>query len=249
MSRKPGPGQRRGSLQAADSADYSGIDELLAIEQYMPAYNRFIARLCAEYLSGCRSVVDFGAGIGTLSVLYRAETGVVPHCVEIDPQNIDTLRERGLAVYGAITEVPGEIDGVFSSNVLEHIEDDEAALRQIFATLKSGGRLVLYLPAFMVLFSELDRTVGHYRRYGRREIVEKLRAAGFQIDSCYYTESVGFFASLLVRLLGYDAGKGLASEGSLKTYDRLVLPLGRLFDRIGFSHLFGKNVVAIARKP
>src|SRR5204863_4544693 len=66
-------------------------------------------------------------------------------------------------------------------NVLEHIEDDVEALRNMHKLLKSGGKLVLYVPANPRLYCEIDRGVGHFRRYLHDELVDKMRRAGFKI--------------------------------------------------------------------
>jgi predicted SAM-dependent methyltransferase len=58
---------------------------------------------------------------------------------------------------------------IYSSNVLEHIEDDSRALNEMFAKLQINGKLAIYVPAFMFLFSDLDIKAGHFRRYSKKE--------------------------------------------------------------------------------
>jgi len=76
-------------------------------------------------------------------------------------------------------------------NVLEHIQDDEAALQRFSALLPSGGRLALTLPALKRLYGEIDKTVGHYRRYERPEIEEKLHKAGFRVEAIHFLNTLG----------------------------------------------------------
>nr|WP_244318687.1 methyltransferase domain-containing protein [Roseibium hamelinense] len=215
----------------------------------MRGYNAFIVNHFVRELSGCRKVADFGAGIGTLAEIFADKTGRLPSCVEIDETNKAILGQRGFPVYDTIDAMPDGLDGFFSSNVLEHIEDDVSVLKQMHAKLAPGGKVALYLPAFQVLYSGLDESVGHYRRYGRKEICSKLKQAGFQVNKVRFVDCIGFFASLLVRFWGYNPQDGLGSQASLNFYDKFVFPVSREIDALGLRMLFGKNILVIAEKP
>ena len=69
---------------------------------------------------------------------------------------------------------------IYTLNVLEHIEDDAAALRSLHAKLTDGGKLLIYVPAFPVLYTSMDAKVGHVRRYTRDTLMTRVTAAGFQ---------------------------------------------------------------------
>ncbi len=75
-----------------------------------------------------------------------------------------------------------------------------------------------------------------------------MRSLGFEIKSVNYSDSIGFFASLMMKLVGYDRDKGIGSPVSLKIYDRYILPFSKFFDAIGLKLLFGKNIVVVAKK-
>ena len=72
-------------------------------------------------------------------------------------------------------EADRQYDTIVMMNVLEHIEDDAAAVAALREGLKSGGRLVVYVPAFMLLYSKFDREIGHYRRYKREPLASHSR--------------------------------------------------------------------------
>lgn len=239
-------------MQTEHNTEFSGLDELLAIDQNLKNYNNYIVGLFVDFLANSPLVVDFGAGIGTLSEIFRAHTGRAPVCVEIDDEARAHIERAGLETRRSINEAGSEIDGVFTSNVLEHIQDDEAALRDIYQSLKSGGKVAIYVPAFMRLFSDMDRKVGHYRRYEKKELIEKVRRAGFAIDSVSYVDSIGFIASLLLVLkaaLAKSAQPQMpVSARTMKFYDRFIFPASRLLDFIGFRFLFGKNLYLQAVK-
>jgi hypothetical protein len=130
--------------------------------------------------------------------------------------------------------------------VLEHIEDDASCVAAWYAKLKPGAPLLLYVPAFMVLYSEMDRRIGHYRRYRRRPLAALVRQAGFQIERSVYVDSLGFFASLGLRF--FDRSGGVLNPRTVRLYDRLGFPLSRLMDAAA-GPFFGKNVLIRAVKP
>jgi len=234
-----------GAQDRVMSVEYSGagVLELMASAKN---YNRFLADLVERALRGSQTCLDFGAGDGTMTRLV-AERGLRPACVEQDAGFRERLRAGGFDARAAVTDfAPGSIEGAYSLNVLEHIEDDLGALRALRAAMVPGGRMLIYVPAFPVLFSAMDRLVGHVRRYRRAELAAKLAAAGFVVERIAHADSLGFFAALVFRLLA--RGEGLPGERSIVLYDRLVFPLSRLLDRVT-GGLIGKNLFAVARAP
>jgi len=231
--------------------EYSGLDELLTIENSMPRYNGFIVdKFINNYDIGNNTeIVDFGAGIGTLSQVIHEKTGISPSCIEIDKINKSYLVDRGFSVFDDIEEIGNLVDVVFSSNVLEHIEDDLGILKKIFGRLNENGIVFLYLPAFQMLYSGLDSKVGHYRRYNKKNLLQKVRACGFEVTHCEYADSIGFFASIVIKIFGYGGEHGIGSQKSLKFYDRYLLGISALLDSAGIRFLLGKNIFLIARKP
>jgi SAM-dependent methyltransferase len=235
-------------MQNEVNTTYSGLEELLAAENYRKNYNEFIVNNCLNQIEISKRFVDFGAGIGTLSILLKKKLGKEPICVEIDKNNIEYLKNRNLEHFKNIDDVKESIDLVFSSNVLEHIEDDISILKSIQSKLNKNGFLYLYLPANMILWSKVDNSVGHYRRYSRSEIKKKLNLCGFEVQSIYYADSVGFMAILVMKLFKYNTDKVIESPSSLKFYDRFIFPLSRFLDSIGLKFLFGKNLIVVGKK-
>ena len=236
----------------ADLADtvYAGLRELRAIENAMPNYARFIVGLFLSWGGrGRRGIVDFGAGIGTLSALIRARCGVTPICVEPDATLQGILAARGLPWAADLDDVTAVFDVVFSAHVLEHIADDRACLKRLYGKLPAGGGLFLFVPAFQLLWTRMDVDVGHYRRYTRRDLVDKVAGAGFIIRRCRYADSLGFLAVLAWRLVGRGDVNAVTAAGTLTTYDRFLLPVSRILDNLGAGWLFGKNLVLYAEKP
>ena len=99
------------------------------------------------------------------------QNGYRVHCIEPDKRHASSLANAGLPVATTLEEIKDcSCDYIYSLNVLEHIEDDVMALRQWYQKLKPGGRILVYVPAFQLLYSSMDRKVGHFRRYTRRAL-------------------------------------------------------------------------------
>jgi SAM-dependent methyltransferase len=202
------------------------------------------------------SVVEHGAGTGTLSELLLAR-GVRPLTLtEPDPKLAAILGRKfaqrpGVAVAPGTLEQyleqvgPGAADGIVSSNVLEHVVDDVACLRSMFALLRPGGTLALYVPARPELYGVFDREVGHQRRYRRSELRSKLVAAQFVVDTLKYRNLVGTAAWLIMGRFLKRRGVGRRSVG---LYDRFIFPASRFVeDRVSLP--YGLNLLCVAHKP
>jgi SAM-dependent methyltransferase len=204
-------------------------------------YNRFLLDLVLPLARG-RRVLDFGAGSGTFAHALAAE-GMEVIAVEPDAG----LREKlSVRKHADVSEVGSEcVDLVYSFNVLEHIEDDAAALAQLRRVLRPGGRLLLYVPAFMLLYSEMDRRIGHLRRYRKQPLKQRVREAGFALDDARYADSLGFFAALAYKAFG--PRDGTLNPRGVRLYDRYVFPLSRVLD-LGCDPVIGKNLIVRATK-
>ncbi len=227
--------------------DYSGTEFLLKIEDALRRYNTWIVKGIirgAEIKGKAARVLDFGAGTGTLSVLFETLTGVKPEGVELDPILANIMKERGYVTYSGIEDTAGVFDLIFSSNVLEHIPDDEEVLRQLRRKIAPGGTLAIYVPAFKMLWSSMDDHVGHYRRYNKADLASKLKSSGFIITEMRYCDSAGFLVTMLFKMM--QKGRDEPSAEALRFFDRYVLPISKLVDV--FTHSFlGKNLLAFAR--
>ena len=237
---------------SVDPVPYSGISELADAEQglfnyYSNIISLVVQKSTVKISDGSKfRVLEFGAGTGFLSELMQEKYDVEVDCLEIDETLIEILKIKGFRTFSTLEMLTGKYDLIFSSNVLEHIEDDCVVLADLAEFLKLSGQLVTYVPAFPILFSDLDRSVGHYRRYTKRELRRKLRQAGYKINQIQFVDSLGFPASLLLRLLGYKSKGNLGGLTSLRVYDRFFFPISKLLDQLGFRFLFGKNLIVHA---
>lgn len=224
---------------------YEGRD--LEALQCLYNYRQWIFDHMAPHLKG--RIVEIGAGTGNFSEL------LVPVASELSlvepsagPFGILETRfgnaghvtaSRTEALDWALSAETDSADTVVMINVLEHIEDDARLLRELARILAPGGRLCLYVPAMMVLFSEIDRVFGHFRRYGFRELRDRLHETGFDIHAARWMDTLGapiwFVMCRLMRSTTFNPS--LASA-----YDRLAIPVLRGVEGV-IPPPFGKNLL------
>jgi len=128
-------------------------------------------------------------------------------------------------------------------NVLEHIQDDRAELKHIHTSLKEKGVLFIFVPSLSFLYSDFDKTVGHYRRYHKKPLVNLVTQAGFNILKAKYMDMPGIIPWYLSMVLL----KGQLNGGKVSLYDKVAIPLIRKFEKIIVPPL-GKNLLVIAQK-
>lgn len=231
-------------MASTSDTSYGGRDNLEAMKK-ATRYNDFLIGLIRRYSVGSRAL-DHGAGAGTFAIpIADGDMRVI--CMEPDDDLRSDLAAAGLDVASSLDEIAdGSVDYAYTLNVLEHIKDDQDAIDSLYRCLKPGGRLLVYVPAFQALYSQMDAHVGHFRRYRRKPLKELLQAAGFEVASAYYVDSLGFLATLIYKLLGNRSGS--VSAGSVTLYDTFVFPLSRVIDFLTVGS-FGKNLAVIATKP
>ena len=225
-------------------SEYQGGDNLEAMG-FAENYNQFLIRQIISFRSGNGEMLDFGAGIGTFARPLHAK-GLPVICVEPDERMRTRLRDSGLTSFPNLASIPtSSVDYIFSLNVLEHIENDEAVLKELFNALRRGGKLFLYVPAFPFLFSSMDQQVGHFRRYTKSGLISALQKCGFAIELASYVDSIGFFASIFFKYFGRSDGQ--LNPSAVKAYDKFVFPLSVFLDRAA-GRAFGKNLQVVCGK-
>ncbi|MFQ5609921.1 MAG: methyltransferase domain-containing protein [Woeseiaceae bacterium] len=210
-------------------------------------YNGFLRSLVRRYSGGADTALDYGAGIGTFSDSLDVPAHFM-HCVEPDSRSRTVLRDKGFKAHADIADLHDQsVPYAFTLNVLEHIDDDAAALAELYRVLTPGGRLFVYVPAFDVLFTSMDRHVGHLRRYRLPLLESRVRDAGFRIEKSAYADALGFIATLFLKLFDKPEPAPL-NPGLVFFYDRVCFPLSRLLS-VPMAKIAGKNAFVVANKP
>jgi SAM-dependent methyltransferase len=199
--------------------------------------------------------VELGPGVGTFTARLL-DAGVRELLlVEPDPRFADVLERRfggdprvsivreGLPESPALAARAGAFGMALCQNVLEHVDDDGAALNAIAAALRPGGRLALLVPAHPRLYGALDRAYDHRRRYTRELLAARIDTAGLELLDLYSFNLLGVAGWWVKSRLG---ATGLGSR-SLAAYERL-LPVWRPLER-RLRPPVGLSLIAHARRP
>jgi SAM-dependent methyltransferase len=198
-------------------------------------------------------VLDAGCGSGrTLDELARYGR---PHGTEVNVLGLAAARGRGHEVKeGAVEAIPygdGSFDLVTCLDVIEHTDDDVAALAELRRVTKPGGRLVASVPAHPRLWSHHDEVNGHRRRYTRRTLRAAAEAAGWRLERQTGFNVVYLAPAALVRIVRRDAvrsGSELElTPSSLDPLLELPLRLEAALVRHGVNLPTGLSLLSVLR--
>ena len=222
------------------------------IEQAMPRFARWLYGTVSADL-GAR-VLDAGAGIGTYTELLLAE-GKSVVALEHDSAFVDEMRRRfagnpRVVVHQSDLGDPNGLpdfaaaDSALCLNVLEHIEDDLQGIRNIRERVRPRGKLVALVPAYHWLLNPMDRQLGHYRRYGRREFLDRLKSGGWTVERSFRFNS---FAILGWFLAGSVLRRDKPGRDLTRLYDACIPALSFL-ERNVIRGAAGLSLVAVGRR-
>jgi dolichol-phosphate mannosyltransferase len=200
------------------------------------------------------NALEVGAGSGTVICALAARRSDLTLTALEPASNFLPVLEAAVAqlpvdvLQGTLADHRPEdrYDTLIYVSVLEHVENDIAELKLAYESLTPGGSIQIFVPAFEGLYSELDLRAGHYRRYRLAELRDMVDAAGFVVQKARYFDALGALAYYVVYRIGR---RPRVTVGSVAAYDRLVVPVSRLVDRLLVRPPFGKNIVLVATKP
>ncbi len=199
-------------------------------------------------------ILDVGCGTGAniemLSQYGEAEG------VDVSDDALEFCRRKGLKVQKGLAETLPYADESFdlttALDVVEHLDDDIAGLKEMFRVTKRGGYSLIFVPAFMWLWGVQDDISNHRIRYTKSQIVERLKTAGYEIERATYANWTFFAPILGGRTIMKLTGIKPESENNI-TINGLNGIFGKLFgaERFwlrNFNFPFGVSIVVVARK-
>lgn len=210
-------------------------------------YNRWLFSFVKPYLAG--EVLEVGAGIGNFTRLLKEANTVV--AIDIEETYVKKLKKlKGNVLVGLGDIEKGRyffdkrlFDSLVCLNVLEHIKDDKKALMNMYKLLKPGGRLILLVPAHELFYGGLDKELGHFRRYSKKELVEKIKKVGFDVERARYLNWLGglgwFFNARVLK-------RKILPKNQLALFDKLSGPI-LLVEKV-IEPPFGLSVFVVAIK-
>jgi SAM-dependent methyltransferase len=236
---------------AVDSAAYTLRDQ----QQMSQAKNYFAwqSRLIRKEL-GPR-VLEVGCGVGNFSGTLLDRDAII--AVDVEPECIERLKRRYPGhdnLHAFVCDVLSpefrnlssfHADSSVIANVLEHVQDDSAALKAVTSVLAPGGVIVLLVPAFPSLYGPIDKNLGHQRRYSRDAIRGLAQRSGLRIRKLHYMNCIGFFGWFAnARIFKREA----QSERQIEIFDRYIVPPVSAIEWL-VQPPFGQSLLAVLEAP
>ena len=219
-------------------------------------YNSWLFGHIKRYIKG--SVLEAGAGIGTIADRL-INNGVNKLLLgEIDQTYLKRLsiKYKGLSQVvvtklditskKSIGRLP-KIDTIISVNTLEHIKDDGETISLLAGRLNPGGYMIIFVPAFQILFGKWDKSIGHIRRYNKSELLNKINRAGLVPKRTRFMNIPGFFGWGVNSLLG-NTPKQQGTQKQILIFDRFILPWWSKIEDL-INPFFGQSLLVVAKKP
>ncbi len=235
--------------------DNEGLDILSVIER-ADKFNLWTYKTIKPFCKG--KILEIGSGIGNISQFFIKDDQNITlsdirdnYCEilkdkfkakenNIDVINIDLVDQEFDTKYKNFI---GTFDTVFALNVVEHIENDQLALKNIYKLLAKNGIVIILVPAYQALYNGIDKGLEHYRRYTQKLTDKVVASADFKIVHRQYFNSMGIFG-------WYISGKLQKNDtipaGQMNLYNKLV-PIFRLIDKMVFNK-FGLSNISVGQK-
>ncbi len=193
--------------------------------------------------------LEIGAGIGSFTDSYKKKIKNI-FLTEIDKQNLNILKtkyqnDKNITVLeNQIINISQKFNTICHFNVLEHIKEDKEEIINCLNRINKEGYLVILVPAHNKLYGNLDKDVGHYRRY-EKSFFENLNLPNSEIVELKYMDCMGYFLYYMNKLIFKK--ETYPSGFKIFIWDKIFTPLTILFDFI-IGYKFGKNILCIIKK-
>ena len=219
--------------------------------------SRLIEWALGRYLPQVRSFLEVGCGNGfVLAELHARRPDLRLTGTDLYPEGLRIARARlphvpFVRADAVCLPLAGSYDAVGIFDVLEHIDDDERVLGELFRMVRPGGGLLITVPQHRMLWSAMDDLACHRRRYARRQLIDRVTAAGFEITR------VSSFVSLLVPAMfasrynrrTADVRGELSLPGPLDRTCERIMDVERALIRMGISWPVGGSLLLVGSRP
>lgn len=150
-------------------------------------------------------IIDVGCGTGMMLEAIKNTFSITAAGIDNSPEAIRFSKKRGLNIFLSsaekIEQKTDSIDLIMALDLIEHIENDVASLKEFNRVLKKNGHVILTVPAFNFLFGAHDAINEHKRRYQLKELKNKIELAGFKIIKISYYNSLLFLPIIIAKLI------------------------------------------------
>lgn len=210
-------------------------------------YNQWTLNLFKDYLEG--KILEVGCGIGNFTKTLTSSGKI--WAIDIDKEFVKQTKEFCIKANVGLGDVEKgkyffkdkQFDTIVCINVLEHIQNDIESLDNIYKLLKSNGRLILLVPIHNFLYGEIDKSIGHYRRYNPDKLTGKMLELGYTIISA---KKLNFLGALGWFISGKILKNKQITENKIKIFNSIAPFFLKLEDLC--EPAIGTSVLIIAQK-
>lgn len=213
-----------------DPSRYDTIKEFQNAHFWFRGRNKLICAQLKKHFSHDASLLEIGCGTGQVLNAIGSAFPLMQLCgTEIHTKGLDLARHdlphaSFLQIDAHAIPFSCEFDVVCAFDVIEHIDDDNAVLAQLYQACRPGGGIVLTVPQHDWLWSQRDAIARHKRRYSRRDLLEKLRLAGFEVQ-----EVTSFIMFLLPLMFLSRARQKSSASAEVNSEFHLPPMINRIF--------------------
>lgn len=241
-----------------ESAQYKTMADTEEAHWWYRARREMVTGLLKKYVRGGSKIKILDIGCGTGGLLRELTECGECQGLDLSEEALEYCRAKGLKNVGkgSAENIPfpdNSFDVVLVLDVLEHIEDDAAALKEIRRVMKNEGVAIITVPAFMFLWGVSDRLGRHFRRYERSMLLAKAESAGLVVVRSSYFNTFLFFPIAIVRTMVRSLHLPVGSENEATGEGVINSILYRIF-RAEFFLLkfmnfpFGVSIFVICKK-
>lgn len=226
---------------------YTGTKTLENMNQ-AKFYNKWTLSKFDKHLKG--DILEVGCGTGNFTSVLSKYGEVT--AIDIDPNLVRRVKvNKNLKVAAGLGDIEKgkyffkkkSFDTIVCINVLEHIKNDEAALKNMYNLLKVDGKLIILVPIHKFLYGEIDRAINHFRRYDPNVLKNDLGKIGFLIKNNRKLNCLGALGWFIAGKIFKEKG---IEEKNIKLFN-LFAPLVLWLENL-VEPPFGTSILVICQK-
>ena len=211
-------------------------------------FRKYQFDLIRKYIKG--EILEVGPGNGVLAKDYLLKYFNKIFLSEIDSKLFKKLikkfrQEKKIKVFNKkINKINKNFDTIIYSDVVEHIKEDKKEILSAISKLKKNGRLIIIVPAFQYLYSDYDKSIGHFKRYKKRDFLDLSNKYKIKCEKMIYFDVTGYLFLGLKKIFNLNHKKNLGLGTFLWNF---LIPVSKLLDRMIF-YSFGKSLLCVYKK-
>ena len=208
-------------------------------------FRKYQISLITKFING--KFLEVGAGKGGLIPFYK---NLIKNITIIEPEKKlfkilkkNYSNKRFSIKNQTINNIKRKYDTIIYYDVLEHIKNDLNEVKLASKRLNKNGYLIFSVPAYQNFYSSFDKSVGHFKRYNKKDFIVLGKRTGLKIEKLAYYDSIGFLFLVLNKLFSL---KQTNLENKVYLWN-LLMPISKLIDLLTFNK-FGKSLLCVFKK-